>query len=190
MHVEVKELSTPVRRALDSVAYGRKDIKLIAAESVEGSGAGGSGVRAFTIAVNLDTGERKGAYGSWGGDNPWSNSPVDRDHTPIPIPENGIVIKGTRGGGPTWAQIYAHPNVVGRFLSSSDEEELSETEQQALYCFFGSIKGGEYRRDEMRRRGVSAATVDGLVEKGYLKRNRAGATTITTRGKNARTIRN
>jgi len=28
-----------------------------------------------------------------------------------------------------------------------------------------------------------------LVERGYLKRNRAGATQITTKGKNARTIR-
>ena len=56
-----------------------------------------------------------------------------------------------------------------------------------LYCF-AAIKGGEYRRDEMRRRNVSAATVDSLVERGYLKRNRAGATQITTQGKNARTL--
>jgi hypothetical protein len=95
------------------------------------------------------------------------------------------VIKGSMGYPRTFATIYAHPNTIGRFLPSGAEEELTREEEQAIYCF-AALKGGEYRRDEMRRRGVSTATVDALVERGYLKRNRAGATAITTKGKNAR----
>jgi hypothetical protein len=78
--------------------------------------------------------------------------------------------------------------VIGRFLPSGDDETLTDSEQQAIYCF-AAIKGGEYRRDEMRRRNVTDDVVDSLVSRGYLKRNKAGATQITTKGKNARTIR-
>jgi hypothetical protein len=186
MHVEVKDLAPAVRDALERVRYGERDIQIVAAERVETFVAGGDGMRGFVVAVNLDTGERKGFAGSWGGSNPWSDSPVDSDAA-IELPLNGAVIKGTTGYPRTFATVYAHPNTVGRFLPSGEEEQLGEEEQNAIYCF-AAIKGGEYRREELERRNVSAATVDSLVERGYLKRNRAGATQITTQGKNARTL--
>jgi hypothetical protein len=117
-------------------------------------------------------------------------NPIDSSPEQLAIPPNGCVIKGTTGYPRTFAWIYAHPQAMGRYLASgAPDEELTDGEQQAIYCF-AAIKGGEYRRDEMRRRGVTTATVDGLVQRGYLKRNRAGATAITTKGKNARAIRN
>jgi len=193
MHVEVKELTPNVRRALESVGYGARDIQVTPAESVESGVAGGDGMRGFVLVLNLDTGASHTFNGSWGGVNiATPDNPVDSGsaHTGrIDIPANGAVIKGTRGYPRTFATIYANPQAFGRMLPSGEPaEELTEEEAQAIYCF-AAIKGGEYRRDEMRRRNVTQATVDALVARGYLKRNRAGATQITTKGKNARTIR-
>jgi hypothetical protein len=190
MHAEVKSLSPHLRDALKSVRYGAADIEVIPAESIEVMVAGGDGMRGFVIGLNLATGERKGLSGSWGGANMFTANPIDSSPEQLAIPPNGCVIKGTTGYPRTFAWIYAHPQAMGRYLASgAPDEELTDGEQQAIYCF-AAIKGGEYRRDEMRRRGVTTATVDGLVQRGYLKRNRAGATAITTKGKNARAIRN
>lgn len=188
MYVPTNELSPAIRAVLVNVQYGASDIEIIGAESVDGTVAGGDGMRGFTVIVNVDTGQYKRVMGSWGGSNPWSDSPVDGTEAMIEIPTNGVVIKGTVGHPRTFARIYANPAAMGNLLPSGEQEEtLTDAEQQAIYCF-AAIKGGEYRRDEMRRRGVTSDTVDSLVERGYLKRNKAGATQITTRGKNARKI--
>lgn len=191
MHVEVSELNPRVRDALKSVGYGARDIRVEAAESVEARTSANDGARGFMLALNLATGESKRFTGDWGGAGLGRN-PIDWTDERVAIPEHGIVIKGSTGYPRTFATIYAHPSAVGAYLlpsgAADGADELSELEQQALYCF-GAIKGGEYRRDEMRRRGVTPDVVDALVARGYLKRNRAGATQITTRGKNARTIR-
>lgn len=190
MFYATNELSPTIRAALVSVQYGAADIEIIGAESVDGTVAGGSGQRGFVIILNVDTGKYQRVMGSWGGASPFSNSPVDGTDERIDIPTNGVVIIGSMGHPRTFARIYANPAAMGNLLPSGEQsEELTNAEQQAIYCF-AAIKGGEYRRDEMRRRGVNSATVDSLVERGYLKRNKAGATQITTKGKNARTIRN
>lgn len=185
MHVAISDLSPHLRSALKSVGYGAQDIRVEAAYSVEVSEAGGAGQRGFCFAVNLDTGARAGGYGSWGGANIFNpTNAVDLSPDKFEIPVNGAVIKGTTGYPRTFCTIYAHPDAMGKFLPSGEEETLSYEEGNALYCFT-AIKGGAYRRDELARRNVSAATIDGLVERGYLKRNRAGACQVTTKGKNA-----
>jgi hypothetical protein len=188
MHVEVKDLTPAIRKALEGVRYGARDIEVLPAETFTPYSEGGRGQRGFTLVLNLETGESKTVRGSWGGSNMFVQSPVDHSTEALPLPQTGVVIKGTTGHPRTFATIYAHPAAVGRFLPSGDDEVLTDEEQQAIYCFAG-IKGGEYRRQELIRRRVSPGTVDSLVERGYLKRNRAGATQITTKGKNARTIR-
>jgi hypothetical protein len=190
MFVETKELVPALRAALESVRYGAKDIRLEAAERIDSYSEGNAGTRGFVIAVNLDTGERKSMIGSWGGGNMFTSTLVDAGSEMAELPANGAVIKGTMGYPRTYAAIYAHPNALGRFLPAGedDRDELTAEELQALYCFV-CIKGGEYRREELRRRSVSDSTVDGLVSRGYLKRNRAGATSVTTAGKNASTVR-
>lgn len=190
MHIEVKELTPAVRRALDSVGYGARDIRVEPAESVEAHVAGGAGMRGFVLVLNLDTGQSTTVGGAWGGAAIAApHSPVDLGDERIAIPPNGAVVKGTRGYPRTFATIYAHPDAFGRMLPSGEPaDELTDADQQALYCF-RAIKGGEYRREEMARRNVTDATVDSLVARGYLKRNRAGATQITTAGKNASTLR-
>ena len=186
MHATVKELVPAIQAALKSVKYGAKDIRIVAAEQVEVRTTANDGARGFMLAVNLDTGERKAFVGDWGGSG-LGRVASDYSDEIVPLPENGVVIKGSMGYPRTFATIYAHPNATGRFLPSGDDETLTDAEQQALYCF-AAIKGGEYRREEMYRRRVTDVTVDSLVERGYLKRNRAGATQITTKGKNARTV--
>lgn len=184
MYVDVKELSPVVRQALESVRYGGRDIEVIVADTVELRCEGNKGQRGFALLLNLDTGERKSMQGSWGGSNMFVQSVVDDSTSNAPLPDNGAVVRGTTGYPRTFATVYMNRTGLGRFLPSGQDEGTSDTEQQALYCFYG-IKGGEYRRDELRRRNVSADTVEGLIARGYLKRNKAGATAITTAGKNA-----
>jgi hypothetical protein len=187
MHIEVKDLHAPLRDALKSCGYGCADVQVVATERVDPYAAGNDGQRGFAIVVNLDTGARKSMVGSWGGSNMFAASPIDHATEAHELPPNGAVVKGQMGYPRTFATIYAHPSAVGRFLPSGEDHALSDEAQQALYCF-ACIKGGEYRRDELRRRRVTDNCVTELVESGHLKRNRAGATSITTKGKNARTI--
>jgi len=184
MYVATKDLVPTLRRALENVDYGCADVQVVAAERVGSYSEGGAGSRGFCVVVNLDTGERQALVGSWGGGNMFSRSLVDDGSEDVELPPNGAVVKGTMGYPRTFATIYAHPSAVGRFLPSGEEEELSDLEQAAIYCY-AALKGGEYRREELRRRGVSEQVVESLIERGYLKRNRAGATQITTKGKNA-----
>jgi hypothetical protein len=191
MYATVKELREPLRAALAAVGYGGRDVELVPATTVDPTVGGGDGMRGFVTVVNLDTGVRQTVNGSWGGSNPFSHSPVDQTTERIELPPNGAVVKGTRGYPRTFATVYAHPSAVGANLLPSGapaDDVLTDADQQALYCF-AAIKGGEYRRDEMRRRGVTEEQVNSLVLRGYLKRNKAGATQITTKGKNARDTR-
>lgn len=184
MWVKVTELPDSVQAALDSVSYGRVDIEVKVASTLVMSSAGCDGRRAFVTLVNLSTGERATELGSWGGENMFNPlNAVDRDNQPYPLPPNGVVVLGSTGYPRTFATLHIAPSLTDRMLAAP-APEVTEEERNALYCF-ASIKGGEYRRDEMRRRKVSPGTVDALVERGWLKRNRALATQITTEGRNA-----
>jgi len=185
MHVRVSDLDATVQAALRSVDYHVPDIQVVPTEELNVSVSGGDGMRGFALLVNLTDGQIKRMTGSWGGSNMFArDNLVDNSAELVPMPGNGVVVKGTTGYPRTFATLYCHPSVIGRYLPAGDEEQTTDEEQQALFCHVG-IKGGEARREELRRRGVSGACVDSLVERGYLKRNRAGATQATTRGKNA-----
>jgi hypothetical protein len=191
MYATVKELREPLRAALAAVGYGARDVQVVAAERLEMTVGGGAGMRGFVTVVNLDTGERKTVNGSWGGSSVFTSSPVDAGGGPVELPENAAVVKGTRGHPRTFATIYAHPRAVSGYLlpsASPPADMVSDQDQQALYCFY-AIKGGAYRKDELRRREVSEATIGSLIARGYLKRSANGATQITTMGKNARDMR-
>lgn len=187
MHVEVRSLAPPIRSALDAVGYRARDVPvLVTAGLVDQTVPGGSGQRGFAVAVNLDTGAREVRRGSWGGANIFSpGNPVDLDRRRVRVPDNCVLIKGTEGHPRVMATVYASPRAVGGLLPESVTDDTTDEEQQALYCF-GALTGGAGRREELARRGVRPATVDSLVARGYLARNSAGSTRITTRGKNAR----
>lgn len=185
MHAEVKTLAPAVQAALKDVGYGARDIEVkVQSEVTLRSSASWKGARGFVMAVNLDTGTRTDVqHGEWGGANPFFRNAVDETQERYILPPNGIVIKGQTGHPRTFATIYVHPSQMARFLPPATEE-LTTVEQNALYCHH-SIKGGQYRRNELAYRRVPASVVDNLVERGYLQRNRAGATSITVQGKNA-----
>lgn len=184
MYVKVKELPTVVQQALASLGYGKADIETRAGSTVTLSSASGNGSRAFATVINLTAGQFQTTWGSWGGANMFNkDNAVDNDDRPYPLPADGIAITGSKGGGrPVYATLLIPATMVDRILPAAGEP-LTPEENDALYCH-QCVKGGEYRRDEMRRRGVSPATVDALVTRGLLKRNKAGAVSITTEGKN------
>jgi hypothetical protein len=191
MYIEVKQLAPAIQSALASVRYGARDVEVEARDEISlRTGAGSAGARGFVTIVNLATGKFHTERGDWGGAGlGFKLADFTEEKLRLVDNDDAVVIQGSTGWPRTFAHVYASPNAVGRFLPSGEEEVLTPEEQQAIYCH-AAIKGGQYRREELRRRNVSPSTVDSLVERGYLKRNRAGAVQITTKGKNARTVRN
>ncbi len=178
MYVQVKDLPESLRAALAQVGYGRADIKIETAETASLFSGGYRGCRSFAILVDLATGRSETHMGSWGGSNMFSpNNSVDNDTKSYILPENGAVITGSEGGDhPTSASICLNPkNVVPWLPAASDVS----SEEKAMLAQFRGLKPG-YRDTKGKE-----SMIDSLVERGYLKRNKAGATQITTLGKNA-----
>jgi hypothetical protein len=183
--VIVKDLPASLQAALDQVGYGRKDVEVtISTTVVLASPAYGDGYRGYTTLVNVDSGETQTVNGQWGGSNMFVSSPVDEDETPYQLPDFGAVIKGQVGGGrPVSAHVYIPAAQAPKVLPSGLEEPLPALEREAL-AIFQNYKAA-YRKDYLRRAGVHDGMIDDLIERGLLSRNRAGATSITTAGKNA-----
>lgn len=208
--VAVKELPPSLRAALKSVGFRRSDITVTPVETIQMSGAYGKGYRAFIVLVNLATGKHDVKYGSWGGANMFTQSAVDTDRKEYPIPPNGAAIKGQEGGGrPTMASIYVNPQAIAAMLPAT--EKLTDEEKRFLDMWEGltsagrkyefermmqdayfSVKPGfspegrkEALRAEQEKKREIEAMIDSLVKRGLLARNKAGATKITTKGRNA-----
>ena len=186
-YVDVKNLDAPIRAALESLGYGRKDIDVRTVEKLElGDSGVGDGYRAYTCLVNMATGEHTTTWGSWGGANMFDRrNAVDNDTREYTLPPNGVVLKGHKGGGrPVAATLYIPAAMRARVLPAAPSEDLPVTHKDALYCF-RSYKSGPYRVQELRRRKVTQEVLDDLVTRGLLSRNRAGSMALTTAGKNA-----
>jgi hypothetical protein len=182
--VEVKALPSALRSALASLGYGKRDIRVSAADTVSLQDFGSAGCRSFVCIVNLETGERETRHGSWGGPGVGSaNNPVDLDSRQHRIPLNGAVISGAEGGGqPVYASVKVNPANLAKLLPPS--ADVTEKEKSILRVFRG-YKAGEYRKAELARLDTASEDLAALVGKGLLKQNAAGATQITTAGKNA-----
>lgn len=176
----VRELPDCIRRALKSVGYGSRDINIETAEKISIIQAGCDGQRGFVILVNLESGEYTLQKGSWGGSNCFNpDNPVDLDDNEYSIPVNGAVIRGSEGYPRTFARITLHPNNMIRALPEAIV--LTEEEKSTMYCY-GALTSA-YRKNFL----IGKETIiDGLIAKGLLKRNAAGAVSITTAGKNTR----
>lgn len=184
MYVTVKSLPKEIQHILVTVSnYHKSDIEVKHVETISlGDYGAGDGRRAFTILINLETGEYKNYKGSWGGINMFNlDNPVDTDNSVYPMMAGMLVIKGSVGYPMTYATIYAHRDTALLPLESGTKI----TEKQAL--ILGAIKGlksGEYRNQRLNELGTRKSDIEELATMGLLKINKAGAVSITTQGKN------
>lgn len=182
MYVPTKALPECVRSRLKKHGYNRQDIAVEAREESVLSSCGSKGNRAYVVAVNLATGQATETLGSWGGANMFNpRNSVDLDHKARAIPPGVVVILGQEGYQP-YATIVVHPDTMAKVLPEP-EPELPELERACLSIFDTYIPAA--RKEYFARAGIGSEIVDRLVESGHLARNKAGATRITTKGKNA-----
>lgn len=180
--VAVKSLPETIKDALRSVGFAKADVAVVASQSVTLASSYGQGFRAYAVGLDIVTGTKRTIYGSWGGANPFERSIPDAQPT-LDIPVNGAVITGQEGGGrPVSATIHVAPGTVAPWLNPPSD--VTDRDRSIL-AIFGGIKPG-YRAEYLGRANVTDAEVDSLVSRGFLSRNKAGATAITTAGKNAR----
>lgn len=182
MYVQIDQLPVALRNALKSVGYGKADVSVTTAETVTAQSYGASGCRDFLCIVNLATGEFKTVYGSWGGPNAYTSNIIDSDATAHALDANICAIQGREGGSqPVSATVKIHPSNVAALLPQAPE--VSETERAVLRTFGYT---SAYRKEALRSIKNSQAAIESLIEKGMIKRNKAGALSITTSGKNAK----
>jgi hypothetical protein len=181
VHIETKNLPSILQRELAKVEYKGRDICVEAKEKAYLSDCGSDGRRAFVVILNMTTGESRYVQGSWGGPNMFSpTNPVDLDDREYPIPPNGAVIRGSEGYGGVRASIFVHPSSLTPLLPAGPTVTDREKQILGLMGFNGKYKG-----EEMRRANVTQEELKTLADKGLIKVNKAGATSITTAGKNA-----
>lgn len=186
-YTKICDLPESLRSTLTELGYACKDVEVVARELVSRNYAGSAGQKGFCAIVDLATGRHTIELGSWGGANMFSpDNAVDLDGKSYAIPPNVAVITGSSGGRGTFATVYVRPDAIAPLLPPA--AEVTARQRWILYCFDAYTSAG--RKDEFRRvsytgRGPSDVELDALVSRGFLKRNRAGATQITTEGKNA-----
>ena len=184
--VLVKELPLPVQKALKSVGYRRRDIEIKSATTFSRQSYANDGMRAYNTFVNLYTGRFETEYGSWGGANIFEEKGPDRDSRERPLPEGVVHIKGTSGGRGNFAWIYANPKTITPLLPATTD--LSEDELKALEAlrYKASYRADHFRENGLGRYNMDNPLIQSLLAKKMLQVNSAGAISITTAGKNAR----
>jgi hypothetical protein len=183
--IATKTLPESVLKLLKEVGFNKKDIVVKAVETVCLMQAGGDGRRSFVGFAMLDgSREPHVYYGSWGGANPFEERAPDLDNSHHNMILGSATLLGYEGGGhPTHATLYVHPDNIVPLLPA--KTELSDRLCGILGQWTSYTSAG--RKDEWNRSPESKPTDDELellIAKGLLKRNSAGAVSITTEGKN------
>lgn len=184
MYVKVRDLPSVLQNALASVGYRRADVSIEARETTSLMAHSNDGYRASVLVLNMSTGAQESRRGSWGGANMFNpRNAVDLDDSQHTIPANGAVIHWSEGGSkPVSARIEVSPSTFAPMLPALPT--LSTDEWNVLHCF-ATLKSGPYRTEEFRRRKVTPEMIGDCIARGYLKRTKSGATSLTTEGRNA-----
>lgn len=194
-YFSVKDLPEALQNALRAVGYSRKGILVEPQKTYcVASPHSGEGMRGFTVAVDLVTGETRATYGSWGGANYFEQKQVDLDLAQRPLPYNGAVIHGGEGGGrPVYAMVYVHPDNLQKLLPAGDQEPLTEREEQALEAIAHYITKGRHRKfddHDLGEYGPQNPLVQSLAAKGLVTIT-GKAIQVTLEGRNrAMNLRN
>lgn len=183
VYVETKTLPPTILKALETVRFNRPTIGVYVRDTECMSSPSGTGMRGFTVLLDIDSGRSETWQGSWGGSNPFTTSPVDGDTSMRPLPPNGCVISGHEGGGkPVYATLTIHPSRAVKLLPAATDELTDR--QKALMCVFARYNS-KGRSDWFGRNGAATeAELGELESKGFIKRNKAGAVTCTASGRN------
>jgi hypothetical protein len=183
-YFELKHLPTPVQDHIkNTLRLNPKDVEVKVATNVSPDTAYGDGHRAhFALIHNAGEKPTRMTWSSWGGANPFSPRPLDRPPEKFDIPSGHSVVTGSSQR--YVRAVYFHPDDIAKILPSQETPDLSDQHFKALDVY-KSIKPGPYRREYLSRHNVTTQHIDDLVNSGYLRKNKAGAISITTSGKNA-----
>ena len=176
MYASVRDLTPSLQAALDRLGYHKVDVSIEAHETIDISGCADDGMRCFYAIVALDGSvDTQIQYGSWGGQNIFEVKRPDVDQSQHTMLPGVAVITGSSGGRGTFAHIALHPSNIAAMLLPKAE---ITPEQKSILESYATIKPA-YRPK------YAPSSIQALVEMGLLKQNKAGATQITTAGKNA-----
>ena len=183
MYTKLTDLPPTIQSALSKLGYYKNDISIEVTESVSPFVGGGNGSRGFCVILDIVSGESDTKMGSWGGSNAFSpNNQVDCDTSSYIIPPNMAVIKGSHGTDRVFATLYLSPNNVIKALPVT--VELDPRLKWILAGYKGLTSQGRKNEYSCNNDVPSAIDLKQLVDKGYLKQNKAGICQITTDGKN------
>lgn len=209
---DTKSLPSGIVKALHAVGYRSPTVSVRVADDVSIFSCGGSGVRGFAVVVHeMHSPTREELWGSWGGPNPFTKpSGVDNPAERRTVPERGAVITGSSGrsvyavvsvrGDVFRALVPAETQIAADMIASGASVDAVKSADPAcavtngdswvLACF--AYKSA-YRKEQIANlrdatNGVvgSDAHIDSLVARGFISRNKAGACSLTTSGRNAR----
>lgn len=179
MYAKVSDLPALVQTQLKRRGYHGKDIEVRAKEKVGLQVGGWDGKRGYTDIINLDSGSVQCHTGSWGGANPFNpTNRVDLDERQYTIPPNAVVIQGYEGYKPM-ASCYCSAETLQPMLPAGPE--VTEEEKEVLSWFL--TYKASYRKPMVDAKPIGM--INSLVARKLLKRNKAGALSITVEGKNA-----
>lgn len=184
IHIATKTLPPTLRAALESVEFHGTDIGVRVSDKVSANAQAGQGSRGFVLIVDIASGEMTRHNGSWGGASAFEQRQIDLDQNEYDMRPGMAVISGSIGHPRTFATLHLHPDNMAKYLPAAPA--VSERDRTILKQFSGLTSAG--RKDEWNRypeTAPSAVELDSLVSRGLLSRNKAGATKITTDGKNA-----
>ena len=187
MYIQVKTLPEQIQQLLALIGYMKKDILLETQEKVSAFSASSNGCRSFLAIINMFTNEHTIEYGSWGGSNMFNpENRVDNNVREYVIPPNFVIVKGEEGGGdPTRAKIIIRPDMMIPFLPA--KKELNPRLQWIIDVLIGYTSAG--RKAQFNEYGKVPPMEQEWVELetlGLIKRDKRGAVSLTTEGKNAR----
>jgi hypothetical protein len=188
-YVNTRDLPACVRSVLERNGFRRDSIEVKASETFTVARfTVYEGNRSFTAIVALDgSNETVESQGSWGGANPFETRQVDVDDRKRDLPPGYVVVQGESGGRGAFATLIAHPSTFAPLLGAGDTVELTADEKAALLVIRSYTSAGRkefferHRWTTDRRENV----LNALASKGFVERNKAGATKITTAGRNA-----
>jgi hypothetical protein len=114
---------------------------------------------------------------------PASDSKYHGQHTAI---AKGDAILDCLRGNFSMCRLYVHPDEVAKLLPDQSETELSKEEKSFLEVFRGTksfAREEEFYRSTKAPAGTYPKILDALIAKGLIKKNAAGSSQLTLKGK-------